>query len=221
MWYLKFIIITFFFIDYFFTYYNTTKSLKLTQKQKAHILSIKSSITLFIISLYFNYKFISSNFNISEYITQLSKKELFLLELAIYNLISYFISDSTIGFFNYHNFLCSLSGYLHHSVYTIIAFFSLIHLHNYPLFFLFLLAELPTIFLSIGRYNKSFASNNIFGSTFFLTRIIYHLILTITFKDNPIFLILGMLSLSVHIYWFKNWIDKYYLTQPQPTTQKS
>ena len=54
--------VTLFAVDYYLMYSKTVKRYPdLDEKQRAHILSIKASITLFLVSLYFNYKYVTSN----------------------------------------------------------------------------------------------------------------------------------------------------------------
>ena len=79
------------------------------------------------------------------------------------------------------------------------------------LYFLYMIEELPTIFLSSGHYSKLFRNDNLFGLTFFITRICYHTYLTYKVRDNYLFLALGIMTLGLHSYWFKNWFTKYFL----------
>jgi hypothetical protein len=198
-------------VDYYSVYYSTKKIKKdLTEKQLAYILSIKVSCTILFLSLYFNYKFIKTNFNIDEYISQLTSNDFLLLQLSILNLVSYFITDCVIGFKEYHTYMMPLSGYMHHIVYAITCIFLLTNSYETSsLFFIFCIEELPTIFLSSGQYNPVLRKDLLFGTTFFITRIVYHAFLTWKFKDNNILLIGGILSLCIHCYWFYNWFTKY------------
>ena len=193
-------------IDYFSIYCIVTKNNTLTEKQRAHILSIKASLTLFLISLYFNVKFINSDLNIDNYTNSLINSDFFILHLSICNLISYFIVDCIVGYNKYHKYMCKLSGYFHHLVYIIISSIVLIKPETAPLYFLYMIEELPTIYLSVGNYNKKLRSDKIFGFTFFITRIVFHFFLTWKLKHNILFLILGLLSFMLHIFWFKNWV---------------
>lgn len=203
--------IALFCIDYYFIYSDTIKRNKdLTEKQRAHILSIKVSTTLFLVSLYFNYRFMSSEFDVDIYKSGLSSNDRFILELSIYYLIAYFITDCYIGYHKYHKYMCTLSGYTHHIVYTFISIIAL-NIDVSSFYFLFMIEELPTIFLSSGNYNKNIRRDNVFGFTFFVTRILYHAYLTWKFSFNKMFLLLGLLSLGLHGYWFKNWFTKYFL----------
>jgi hypothetical protein len=203
--------IALFCIDYYFIYSDTIKrNRELTEKQRAHILSIKVSTTLFLVSLYFNYKFFSSKFDVDVYNSNLSSNDMFVLELSIYYLMAYFIMDCYIGYHKYHKYMCTLSGYTHHIVYTFISIIAL-NIDVSSFYFLFMIEELPTIFLSSGNYNKNIRRDNLFGLTFFVTRILYHAYLTWKFSFNKMFLLLGLLSLGLHGYWFKNWFTKYFL----------
>jgi fumarate reductase subunit C len=202
-------IILLFCIDYYAIYNHTVKSNKnLTEKQKAHIISIKSTITLFLLSIYFNWKFVNSSCDLNTYLTSFDDSSSFVLELGIYNLMAYLIMDCVIGYLKYHKFMCTLSGYTHHIAYIFISILSF-KLDMTKIYFLYMISELPTILLSIGQYNKRLRRDKSFGFTFFLTRIIYHMFLTYLFRENPFIVILGLLTLSLHIYWFKNWVTKW------------
>jgi hypothetical protein len=203
--------IALFCMDYYFMYSDTIKrNPEITEKQKAYILSIKASTTLFLISIYFNYKFIASGFDVDLYTSRLNSNDNFMLELSVFNLISYLIMDCYVGYNKYHKYMCTLSGYTHHIVYTFVSIIALYK--NVPgFYFLFMIEELPTIFLSSGNYNKGLRQDNIFGLTFFLTRLLYHGYLTWKFSFNKMFLIFGALSFGLHSYWFKNWFTKYFL----------
>jgi len=200
-------LVTLFCIDYFSIYNNiVSKNNTLTEKQRAHILSIKASLTLFLISLYFNVKFLNSNLDIDTYKNSFTNGDVFILQLSICNLISYLIMDCVVGYNKYHKYMCKLSGYIHHIVYIFISSIVLIKPETAPFYFLYMIEELPTIYLSVGNYNKKLRSDKLFGFTFFITRICFHLFLTWKLKYNMLFLILGLLALSLHIYWFKNWV---------------
>lgn len=201
--------IVLFCIDYYLIYNDTIKcNSHLSERQRAHILSIKASTTLFLLSVYFNYKLMNVGFDIDLYSSSLSNGDNFILELAVLNLMSYLIMDCYIGYNKYHKYMCTLSGYTHHIAYIFISMAALT-INASSFYFLYMIEEFPTIFLSSGNYNKSLRKDNIFGLTFFITRILYHVYLTWKFKSNTMFLILGLLSLGLHTYWFKNWFMKY------------
>ena len=201
--------VTLFAIDYYLMYSKTvTLYPDLNEKQRSYILSIKASITLFLVSLYFNYKYVSSNFDTDMYLGEINGTDAFILQLSVLNLMAYFITDCVLGYYKYHKYMCNLSGYFHHIVYIIVSIVSF-RIDAVGLYILYLIEELPTIFLSTGSYNQLLRKDYTFGLTFFLTRIVYHIFLTWRFQSSFLFLIIGILSLSVHSYWFKNWCSKY------------
>jgi len=201
--------VTLFAVDYYLMYSKTVKRYPdLDEKQRAHILSIKASITLFLVSLYFNYKYVTSNFDTDMYLEKINGTDAFILQLSVLNLMAYFITDCIVGYNKYHKYMCNLTGYFHHIVYIIVSIVSF-RINAVGLYILYLIEELPTIFLSTGSYNQLLRKDYTFGLTFFLTRIIYHVFLTWRFKSNFMFAIMGVLSLSVHSYWFKNWCSNY------------
>ncbi len=201
--------VTLFAIDYYLMYSKTvTLYPDLNEKQRSYILSIKASVTLFLVSLYFNYKYVSSNFDTDMYLGEINGTDAFILQLSVLNLMAYFITDCVLGYYKYHKYMCNLSGYFHHIVYIIVSIISF-RIDAVGLYILYLIEELPTIFLSTGSYNQLLRKDYTFGLTFFLTRIVYHIFLTWRFQSSFLFLIIGILSLSVHSYWFKNWCSKY------------
>lgn len=201
-------------VDYYFMYSKTVKSNpEITQKQRAYIMSIKAATTLFLLSLYYNFRYIETGMADEVYISSFSEDDYFLIEIGTLHLISYFLMDCYIGYYNYHKELCGLSGYPHHIIYTVLGVIGIMNIRTLgPYYFLFLINELPTIILSSGHYNKYLRKDYTFGAFFFMIRVMYHGFLTWKFRKITPVLILGILSLSVHSYWFKNWMSKYFLT---------
>ena len=159
--------IALFCMDYYFMYSDTIKrNPELTEKQRAYILSIKASTTLFLISIYFNYKFIASGFDVDLYTSRLNSNDNFVLDLSVFNLISYLIMDCYVGYNKYHKYMCTLSGYTHHIVYT---FVSVIALYiNVPgFYFLFMIncfKFLLKLIISVGnKLSKELLFINSFG----------------------------------------------------------
>jgi hypothetical protein len=119
--------------------------------------------------------------------------------------------DCVIGRKEYNKYLLSLSGYIHHIIYIVVSVVC-IKLNIILPYILFLIEELPTLILSLGKFNSNLRSDNLFGMTFFVTRIVYHIFLIMmTYNYHIIIPIVGTLALGVHIYWFKNWLNKYTL----------
>lgn len=201
---LSLLIFMLFCVDYYYIYYNSIRSKKLNERQRAHIMAIKSSITLFLLSVFVNIKYFigSGEFNDIDFT---------IVHLGILNITAYFLMDCVVGRKEYNKYLMSLSGYIHHIIYIFVSIVC-IKLNIILPYMLFFIEELPTLILSLGKFNHNFRSDKLFGVTFFLTRIVYHIFLiTMTYNYHILFPILGILAFGVHSFWFKNWLTKYTL----------
>jgi hypothetical protein len=75
---------------------------------------------------------------------------------------------------------------------------------------LFLPLEIPTFILAVGSLYPQRRSDGLFGLTFFITRICYHLLLFLLvweIKDPrlPIWIIVAV-TFCLHVYWFSLWV---------------
>lgn len=186
--------------DNILMYNQTVKNNKLTEKQKAYILSIKSSLTMFLLGCVSTIEFVRNNYTVNS--NQVVN------QLGILCFISYLICDCVIGKAEYPKYMQSLSGYTHHIAYIIINIVSLIS-GQYGYYMLYMIEELPTILLSIGSYNKQYRNDNLFGLTFFATRIVYHVLLTWFLRHDKLIVIFSLLVLPLHVYWFYGWCNKF------------
>lgn len=197
-------------IDYYFHYRFVTYINKdLTIKQKAHIMSIKSSLTLFLLGIYFNYYYFTSGFSQDKFYTFLEKTDsLNFAKLIVLYFSAFLLTEIWIGNKEYPEYMTSISGNFHHTIYIGV---NLIALYTglYPLYLLHMMSEFPTFVMSLGSFDNELRNDNLFGITFFITRIVYHLILTVVFRHKKILLGLSLASLSLHIYWFYGWWKKY------------
>jgi hypothetical protein len=197
-------------IDHYFHYrfINYIKK-DLTTKQKAYILGIKSSLTLVLIGVYLNYLYFSSGFIQEKFFTILEEnKTLNFGKLVVLYFTSFLFTDIYIGNTEYPKYMNCLSGNIHHIIYIGINLISL-YTGVYPLYLLHMMSELPTFLMDIASFDSSFRNDNLFGLTFFLTRLLYHFVLTIIFRKNKIVLALSLASLGLHIYWFYGWCKRY------------
>lgn len=211
--FLVYSIILIFFCLEFFLHYRFVNTIRpdLTEKQRAYILSIKSSLSMFLIGVYFNYHYITSNCNEAEFFTNLQLKGgMDFGKIIVLYFTAYLIMDLYIGHYDYRKYMGTLSGYFHHTIYSFVSVLSL-YIGVFPVYFLHMMSELPTFLMAIGQFDTKFRNDNLFGLTFFLTRILYHIYLTWTFRQNNIILGLSLTALSLHIYWFYGWFKKYYL----------
>jgi hypothetical protein len=180
------------------------KKKTLSAKQKAYILSIRSAVVLFFVSIGFNILYWKCG-TITQYKHCIadSKDLTFVSQLAVLFFTSHLLTDCIIGKLDYPENMLSLSGYPHHFVYIvlniIVLTFDLV-----PEYLLFFLAELPTTILSIGMFDKQFRSDTLFGTTFILTRLLYHTYL-IYITESTTVKIGGLIILCLHIFWFWKW----------------
>ena len=198
------------YLDYYFHYKFIIYIKKdLTQKQKAHILSIKASLTLTLIGILFNYYYFASGFNKTKFLYDVENKEsLNFGMIVVMYFISYLITDIYVGNKEYPEYMQTLSGNFHHISYIIINILSLLT-GLYPLYLLHMISELPTVIMSLGSFDSDLRNDNLFGTVFFITRIIYHSILTFMFREHKIVLGFSLITLALHIYWFYGWFKKY------------
>lgn len=125
--------------------------------------------------------------------------------------VSFLAFDMIIGTVYYPSHIQALTGYIHHLIYIAVAIDFLRH-NAIGAFATLGIMEVPTWVLAIGNISSSFRSDYLFGLTFFLTRIVYHLFLIyklyIMFPDNTFYLYL-LISFPVHFMWFRSWTRKY------------
>lgn len=205
------LILILFCIEYF-VFYNFVKKMDpdLTVKQKAYIMSIKNALVMFLIGLYYNnYYFISrlneeSFFNILE-----EQNSINLGKVIVLYFTAYLIMDIYIGKHEYHQFMNTIGGYFHHTMYIIINIISL-YIGVYPLYLLHMLSELPTFLIALGSFDSKFRNDDLFGATFFITRIAYHIFLTYFFRRHTILFYVSMAALCLHLFWFGKWVTKYF-----------
>ena len=211
-------ILLFFCMEYFLHYkfVNVIKP-DLTEKQKAYILSIKSSLSMFLIGLYFNYHYFTSKFNEEDFFNILENKgSLNFGKIIILYFTAFLIMDVYIGSTEYPKFMKTLSGNFHHAVYTVVNLLSL-YVGVYPLYLLHMISELPTFLLAIGSFDSNFRDDNFFGATFFLTRIVYHIILTWMSRKHTLLCGASIAALGLHLYWYYGWLTKYGPLRPKHT----
>jgi len=176
--------------------------IKLNDKKIKSLISISNS---FIFSIYGIYKLYLLLFNF-KIITMENIDDIYMTDIFIFYLLFDIFAHI------YLNIPMNLlTCKIHHSSYLIFLVF--LRLHHYShLFTIFLIEELPTFLLNLGQYDKKYRNDNLFGFTFFILRIIYHLYvyLLIYYIHHPYYCdVVFILTTMVHIFWFYNWFDKY------------
>lgn len=185
-----------------------TKKNTLTLKQSAYILSVCNSFTTFVCSIYLFSCFYDTYFDENLYRISLTPFGNYIGLFSLCYFMSYVIMDTIIGFCYYHKYMISLSGYFHHIFYFIVNLFTMYY-ERHMIFMMFFVSELPTLILGIGSINESLRSNYLFGITFFITRIVYHISMVFVLNSYKLILLFGGIASVLHVFWFKNWLKKY------------
>ena len=119
--------------------------------------------------------------------------------------LAYCIMDLAIANVEYVNELDWESGGLHHVSYAV--FCSYLLYNKQTMFFsIFLIEEIPTIYLTWKRIQGKKELKWIFASFFYLTRILYHSVATYALlEQSTICFAVGLLVLRQHMQWFGRW----------------
>ncbi|KAI8800038.1 hypothetical protein BJ742DRAFT_669257, partial [Cladochytrium replicatum] len=174
-----------------------------TRKQKAWILTLQNSIVTALSSLPFLYQFIANGFSFVDFPaldTSFSKA------LTAF-FMTYLLADLAFGALCYPELMDPLTGWFHHTLYTVLSF-QILRWGVPGLLGVYLILEAPTLLLSMGQINRAFRKDMLYGGIFFSTRIVFHLVLSYKlFTDFHNFLFLPTVSVfPIHVLWFKQWI---------------
>ena len=174
--------------------------LQLSRKQINNTLSCISSFTLSILGIFINLEYIG--------IYKCNIEVDILTTNAVLWFMSYLIMDLILGSMFYREHMDILLGYIHHTIYFTLCF-SYLYTKTHEKAALFLLEEIPTFLLNLGKTNATLRKDTLFGFTFFFTRIIYHIAMGIHHAFEPIIVSSALIALPLHLFWFKNWCKKY------------
>lgn len=179
----------------------------LVERQRGYLMSIKVALTMFGLSLWLLFKFGKAGMDIDEYLGSLSFEDKGVMIVSLAYFTAYLLIDIYIGSKEYPDVMNTLGGYLHHVVYILINIYSL-YAGNYPVYLLFMVAEMSTILLASGNIDKRVRSDKWFGITFLFSRIVLFTFLVYKTQGHlPVYLCYSILVM--HIYWFYNWFNKY------------
>jgi len=123
--------------------------------------------------------------------------------------IGYCIMDLLIGSIHYDNLITYDDGWTHHFLYiTILGW--LLHNNLTPLFAVALVEELPIILLSFYEVQNKQRPSLVFGTLYFLTRVVFHTVLI--YKAAPVSNVIfaaGLALLLWHVQEFQRWVRGY------------
>ena len=119
--------------------------------------------------------------------------------------LAYCVMDLAIANVEYVNELDWESGGLHHVAYAV--FCSYLLYYKQTMFFsVFLVEEIPTIYLSWKRIRGEKELKWTFATMFYLTRILYHSVATYALlEQSTICFAAGLVVLRQHMQWFGRW----------------
>lgn len=122
--------------------------------------------------------------------------------------IAFLMLDLGFGMRYYPSQVQVLSGWVHHIFYLGVLAWALIS-HFTLGFCLFLPLEIPTFILAVGSLYPQRRSDWLFGLTFFITRICYHLLLFLLVREIkdprlPLWVVVAV-TFWLHMYWFVMW----------------
>jgi hypothetical protein len=102
-----------------------------------------------------------------------------------------------------------VTGWFHHTLYAVLLVYVLAW-EKQGVFLIAGIQELPTIFLSAGHLNKPWRNDILFGSSFFLTRLLSHFVLINlihdAWPDRIMFWVTPLLVVPLHLLWFGKFI---------------
>ena len=188
--------------EYLLFYKTLTSVLTLTTKQKAYLCSIKSSATMTIIGVYYNYLYFFDQETFHNHDTFNTGKTFTTYFTA------YLVTDSYLGTIEYPEYFTFLAGKVHHRVYILLSLICL-YMNTYNVYLVFMISELPTLILSTGSFDKNYRSDLWFGISFFATRLLYHMGMVYHFWYISLVPIFGVASTLLHAFWFNGWVKKY------------
>ncbi|TDL20511.1 hypothetical protein BD410DRAFT_772444 [Rickenella mellea] len=142
-----------------------------TAKKRAWILTLIGSTVMTLASLPFVYDYIRAGWSVSGVRTGTP------FAVAVSRVFqAYLLSDLVVGALHYREHVNLVSGWIHHILYIFVVEYAI--RTNIPqVFSLAACMELPTFLLSLGTLHPSARSNVLFATTFFSTRIAFHIVL--------------------------------------------
>lgn len=149
-------------------------------KQSAWILTTISSAIMSLVSLPFLYDYFVNGGNV-KYIRTLPN-----FAIAANRFFqSYLVVDLTVGFVYYRSQIGLLTGWIHHGIYLMIVELAIRRSWAH-IFCLCAAMEVPTFFLGFMTLYPELRSNVVFAVAFFLTRILFHIVLGVSYflQDN-------------------------------------
>lgn len=181
------------------TQQNDEISARLYEKQASWFLTMMSSLVCTIVSTPFVIQFCYSDLNM----------ELLGIDNRFHTgficfFISYLILDLALGSIFYRQRITLMTGWVHHLFY-IVTLLWFLRLQISSLFTIASILELPTLILAAGSMVHEWRSDFLFGTTFFVLRLVAHAWMMIALKKHhrvSFMWIIALVIYPLHLYWF-------------------
>lgn len=175
----------------------------LEPKKRAWIISIFNSLTLSAFGIYRCLQLLTG----SEHVTKESvHSDDMYSKIGVISFASSNAIDCILSLLYYPNDFNVLSGWIHHIFYIVFVFFLVQFKSTHGFSYVFI-EELPTAVLSLSHVFTSLRSDWLFGSVFFLTRVVYHTwFIYKLITENSSYWIVASIVLVLHVYWMVKWI---------------
>jgi hypothetical protein len=172
---------------------------KQIEKQISWFLTLLSSLVCTIVSIPFVIQFFHSDLDMK----LLGMDNQFHTGFICF-FITYLILDLTLGCLFYRNRITLMTGWIHH-IFYILTLSCFLRLQISSLFTVASILELPTLVLAAGSMVHEWRSDLLFGSTFFVLRLVAHAWMMVALKRHhriQFMWIVALVIYPLHIYWF-------------------
>ncbi|KAI8373376.1 hypothetical protein EDC96DRAFT_36965 [Choanephora cucurbitarum] len=172
---------------------------KTREKQTSWILTLISSLICTVVSIPFVIQFFCADLNMQ----LLSTDSQFHTAFVCF-FITYLILDLVLGCIYYRKRITLMTGWIHHLFY-IVLLTCFMRLQISSLFTVSSILELPTLILAAGSMVHEWRSDLLFGTTFFVLRLVAHAWMMVNLKRYhriEFMWIIALVIYPLHIYWF-------------------
>jgi hypothetical protein len=188
-----------FFLFRYYLYKEINTNLNRQEKQTSWLLTLISSLVCTIVSIPFVIQFFHADLDM----------ELLGIDNQFHTgficfFISYLILDLVLGSIYYPKRITLMTGWAHHLFY-IFTLTWFLKLQISSLFTVTSILELPTLILAAGSMVHEWRSDFLFGSTFFVLRLVAHAWMMVALKRYhriQFMWIIALIIYPLHIYWF-------------------
>ncbi|KAI8077950.1 uncharacterized protein B0P05DRAFT_543471 [Gilbertella persicaria] len=193
-----FFFITSFYLCRYYIYKHSQQE-RTREKQTSWILTLWSSLVCTVVSIPFVIQFFNADLDMQ----LLGIDNSFHTGFVCF-FITYLMLDLTLGSIYYRERITLMTGWVHHMFYmALLSYF--LRLQVSSLFTVSSILELPTLILAIGSIVHEWRSDLLFGSSFFLLRLVAHAWMTVNLKRHhriEFMWIVALIIYPLHIYWF-------------------